>query len=263
MEGGFFTMIPLELPELREYEKKLNIKQKLSYGVDSDAMNIRIYYDFDEKVCHIGIPPSLLGNPDLCIPYLVFQLCLVKNSEIDPLLAIGILSSHYEHIRPEFQEQYRNDRAVWGNVCTFLCKVWAIDLRHAHWPDITQKDHEKYYAFLKDAVDESRSDLFHPLPHLFSLAQHMMEIKRYSLAPFDFSPVLSLLPEEVRAFIHGVAKICESLPTLVGKKEIDVPLFEQWVVRLIYCMGQTSLHPRIIKEDDILKWTLGAPYSSS
>ncbi|GEM_PF-4793280 len=254
-------MHPIDLPLLKKYEETLKIRKKLAYVLDFEVNTVQRRFDFENDSCLVCIPPLLLRDMDTHLSFLIFNLCLIKNTDLDPLFGVGILSKRYEDLPKHVQDDFGYDRHVWGNICTFLTKIWAIDLRHSYWPEFTKLDQIHTAAFLRNVIQEERVEILTSLPAMLSLAHAILEVERYHLEPFDFSYALEVLPKDFRTFIEGIVELTAFLPTLTGRKEIDIPMFQDWVINLVYCMQQERIHPRIITEDGMLKWTLGAPYS--
>ncbi|MDO8571732.1 MAG: hypothetical protein Q7R79_03560 [bacterium] len=255
-------MIPHEIPELELYKKALRLRTTVAYAIDVQTSTVGVEFDFENGSCLVHIPPLILSDKALGLSVLVYILCRVKNSEIDPLFGVGIISDRYKNLSSEYRDQFESDMYLLGATATFLSKVWVCDVRHSHWPHMTYDDHKRYREFLEDAVKEGTLGQLMTYGHAFSFAQYLIEAHRYELVETqDFSFALDVLPLNVRAFIEYLVRVCQELPRLTGDKEHDIPLFQEWANTLIYMMDIDSIHPRIILEDGRLKWTLGAIYS--
>lgn len=215
---------------------------------------VRILCDPVKKTHEVWVNQEPMNNLSLFIPDLVHELCHASLAErVDGVFATSRFGPESNRLDCEDPDEF---------VCRaselFLAKahedIWINDLRHAHWPEISQQDAD---SFAQSAFELTRQNQWEGLRQptsILGLALQLAEVKRHHLRPIDISPLLRRgLGRDVWRFITETSEFYESLARLQNNRGQDLVIFEASVQEAARKFG-LSIHPRLIEGEGQAVW---------
>lgn len=144
----------IELPFLKFYEEKLELKWKIAYFLTEGEITARIFSDPHFKIHEIRVPVNFYLNPNFYLHDLVHELCHARLAErIDPIFSGAIFRKKYLQSK-DFQKF-----ATMLYFSQLHVDIWANDERHHFFPDLTFRDLKTFCISLFEILRKIRSKL--------------------------------------------------------------------------------------------------------
>jgi len=241
-------------PQLAPFVAKLGIQWDLTYwhvpstepGGDIPA---RISCDPIKKSHEVWVNDGGMRAPGFFLPDLVHELCHASLAErVDPVFAsirFGPESRRMDCEQPE--EFVRRANELW--LATRHEDVWVNDLRHFHWPELSQQDADSFSQSALALAQAGRWDIMGQPVMLLGLALQLAETARRRLRSADLSPVLRGLGREQRRIVSRASRWMKNLPRLSNERELALKTYERAALEAVGLYG-LSLRPRLIEDPE-------------
>ena len=235
-------------PQLKAFEQELRLRWVVEYFLVEGLSGIcRINSDAITKTHEVWLHEGVMRNFTLFLPDLTHELCHGALAEqIDPIFAgvvFGPQSDRLSRQNPgKFVDLYRRVESARNHE-----DIWVNDLRHRHWPQITQQDKESFFLSLNLLVKERQKKTVSQLVMLIGLAQQLAEIERHNLEPVDIKPVRNLLGKRVWRDVLTLSEFFKSLPRLQYDREQDLKTYENFLQQSCQMLGFDDLKPYLVE----------------
>lgn len=243
----------LQFPELRSYEEKLELHWAVQYSlkprIDAPKVNC-----FPKQHRH----EVWVASAEIFLPDVVQVLCKAHLGEnIDGLFATAVFARKYGKLQGHEWEKFAQKGKMF-NLAWTVSDVWASDLRHRNWPDLTYADHETFNKVMAALSLAGRAHIFNDnMLLLAGLAYQLAEIKRLGTTSSDdgLAEIFVALSAGTKEVIGELAKIYEQLPSLTYDRDQDLQTLEKGVQDVSKALN-FPISPRIIEEDGRKVWEL-------
>jgi hypothetical protein len=245
----------IELGGVQQLEVELGLIWPVSYWLDADEHTCRIYSDpagrTHEVILAAYAVEDLNGSG---LIDLVHELChafLVEH--VDPAFGTAFFSKEYAYLEgqseKDFAVKYYMFYLAWCHV-----DIWVDDVRHAHWPELTQADSDSFVASVYGLVKAGQWQALKSSEALLGIALHMAETERHGLEKASvLEEVVKCLSNQAQAIIAAALGVYRNLPPLTMSREQDLVVLEQSVKDMAEVLS-LSISPRLEEEEGRMVW---------
>jgi hypothetical protein len=209
-----------------------------------------------EKSHRILLTEAAEQEPERYLVDISQCLCRAALAErIDPAFATIWFSRKWNRISRKdpvrFAKQAQILQMAWVHT-----EIWAVDLRHSLWPELTEQEHFNFSAGYTILLQRADWTMLGQYENLLALAQHQAERGRYQVNSADLFALLSAWGVEVEEKIKGLAKYIQKLPRLKYDAPQDLKILEASVAEVARRL-ELDIKPGLVFEEGAWVWDLG------
>lgn len=245
----------ISVPGLEAYAKTLGLTWLVEYWL-TEVNTVKLSSHPTQQRHEVWLPSSVFGNEALWLPDIVQSLCKAALAErIDPAFSTLFFAKSYGELKgskkKRFERQAQQVFWAWSHV-----DIWANDLRHEHWPELSKTDHESFALSVGQLAQHGQWQFLRTNEGVFSIAQQMAEIERRQLEPLvDFWSVLQDLGWEWREKHRSLYEYYRQLPRLSDNQTNNLGLLVQTVQEVSQIL-HFPIKPKLVEEEGRLVWLL-------
>ncbi|MDI6603329.1 MAG: hypothetical protein QME57_04490 [Patescibacteria group bacterium] len=248
-------MKKIRLPQLQPFKAKLGLRWKISYFLAPKETICRVVSNPVSQEHEIWIHPGVRRDFQFFLPDTVHELCHCKLAEaVDPIFSTIAFRKGYGELKGEAAKKFEHRARMiyWAQAHV---DIWVNDLRHSHWPELTQADHESFSQSILELAQIGQWQMLESREGILGIAQHLAEVRRYGLQPVDFSSVFQGIGEKIKSAITELSEFYESLPRLSYEREKDLQTLEKSVKQAAKRL-ELPISPQLIEDEGRIVWQI-------
>lgn len=245
------------IPEWQAAEATLGLEWRRQYIPRPDVAGCRIISDPVDQRHEVWLAGGAARDPETYRVDIMHELCHAKISEaVDPAFSTMYFKREYGALTGEDQQRF-NHQARLANLAWLHTDVWVNDLRHQHWPELTEEDVKTLYKSIRDLIKYGDTTKLHNPETMIGIALSMAETRRHKLTPKKMSEqeITRAMGPSRMPTINQLAKLYANLPRLTFNRDVDLANLGtsvQQVARIL----QLPITPHIIEEEGRAVWEL-------
>lgn len=245
------------IPEWQAAEATLGLQWRRQYIPRPDVDGCRIISDPMQQRHEVWLAGGAATNPEKYRVDIMHELCHAKISEVvDPAFSTMYFKREYGALTGENQQRF-NRQAQLANLAWLHVDVWVNDLRHEHWPELSEEDAKTLYQSARNAIKSGNGNMLHDPKMMIAIALNMAENKRHKLSPKKMSEaeiMRAMGPSRVPT-INQLAKLYSGLPKLTLDRDTDLAVLDSSVQQAAKIL-QLPISPHLIEQDERAVWEL-------
>lgn len=250
-------MSPIAIPPFRisiagSYRHVLGFEWDVRYYVDEAAEPYQLVSDAVRKRHDISVSPGILRAPEFFEPDIAQVHCKAKLAEaIDPAFATLRFKREYDIESPEFRRRANLLYQAWAHV-----DIWADDLRHEHWPELSARDHLSFAESIAALAAQGQHQMLRSFQGIHGIAILLAEEERYHLPMVNLVPAMEALGAGLMRTVVDIGVHYKTVPRLSYDPDQDVALLERSVIRVSQLL-ELDIRPHLIEQDECWVWDVG------
>ncbi len=236
-----------------QYEQALGLRWLVAYVVKPQETTCRINCQIALRRHEVWLHVGVLQDRKKFLPDVVHELCHAWLGEnVDPAFATVFFSKRYGKLTgdayAEFEQKAR--MLYWAHAHV---DIWVNELRHRHFPELTEADAATFSGSVKALAKLGRWDDLRTRESVVSLAMYLAEAKRYPFESVNMASILHGMGTEWKRLTLALTAFYEILPRLAYERVQDLKSFEQSVQEAAK-IWEFPIEPSLVEEEGIAVW---------
>ena len=245
----------IEIGGVQQFETELGLTWPVSYWLDPQEHTCRIYSDpvsrTHEVILAAYAVEDLNGSGLIDLAHELCHAFLVEH--VDPAFGTAFFSKEYARLEgqseKDFAVKYHMFYLAWCHV-----DIWVDDVRHVHWPELTQADSDSFVASVYGLAKAGQWQALESPEALLGIALHVAEEERHGLEKASvLDEVVKCLSKQAQTIIAAALGVFRNLPPLTMSREQDLVVLEQSVKDMTEVLS-LSISPCIKEEEGRMVW---------
>ncbi len=244
------------LAATRDLEQRLRLHWPINYKKDDEAVTCKIASNPLTKRHVITLPSRAAEDFASWRPSAAHELCHAWLAEnVDPIFATWKFPRRYsQFVNQELAEFEHRAREMYL-AASFLMDVWVNDLRHDHWPELSQQEVTDIATDLQLAVRGGHVRKLCDPNRVMAIVLHVVCSERHGGRPAQMKEVYEALPGDIVQVIHEAVNFMRPMPRLPTERHAALRMLEQYVQQLLALLN-ASFVPRLVEEDGLTVWEI-------
>ncbi|MDD4610904.1 MAG: hypothetical protein PHU73_03055 [Patescibacteria group bacterium] len=234
--------------------RTLGVRWPVTFYLVPGEDTCRILTEIRERAHEVWVHESVLENPGLYTGDVIHELCHASLAErVDPAFSSYYFSKKYGELKGEEWREF-GQKAQMVYLAGSHVDVWVNDLRHDHWPELTEQDNNTFAQGVVGIINLGHTERLRDPRSFLAICQYQAEKDRRGNA--NSSDLFRFLRSKGIALDPRAMELVEyfkSLPWLKFEPKKDLELFEQSTQEVARILG-LPINPRLVREDDRWVW---------